>query len=62
MSFAISADFIGSENARANDALAEDYQALGRQLARRGISQDFQALASRVTSTISWKIAVLSTS
>lgn len=38
MSFAISADFIGSENARANDALAEDYQALGRQLARRGIS------------------------
>jgi L-rhamnose isomerase/sugar isomerase len=38
MSFAITADFIGGENAKANDALAEDYQALGRQLARRGIS------------------------
>ncbi|WP_373502808.1 L-rhamnose catabolism isomerase [Aestuariivirga sp.] len=38
MSFAITADFIGSENTRLNDALAEDYQALGRQLARRGIS------------------------
>ncbi len=38
MSFAITADFIGSENAKANDALADDYQALGRQLARRGIS------------------------
>ena len=38
MSFAITADFIGAENARQNDALAEDYQALGRQLARRGIS------------------------
>ena len=38
MSFAITADIIGSENARRNDALAEDYDALGRQLARRGIS------------------------
>jgi L-rhamnose isomerase/sugar isomerase len=38
MGFAITADFIGGENAKANDALAEDYQALGRQLARRGIS------------------------
>ena len=38
MSFAITADFIGAENAKQNDALAEDYQALGRQLARRGIS------------------------
>jgi L-rhamnose isomerase / sugar isomerase len=37
MTFAISADFIGSENAKDNDALVEDYAALGRQLARRGI-------------------------
>ncbi len=38
MTFAITADFIGHENARLNDALAEDYAALGRQLARRGLS------------------------
>jgi L-rhamnose isomerase/sugar isomerase len=38
MSFAISADLIGSENSKANDALADDYAALGRQLERRGIS------------------------
>lgn len=38
MSFAISADFIGTENARLEATLAEDYDALGRQLARRGIS------------------------
>ena len=38
MSFTISADFIGSGNAKANDELAEDFAALGRQLARRGIS------------------------
>lgn len=38
MSFAITADFIGAENAKHEGALAEDYEALGRQLARRGIS------------------------
>ena len=38
MSFAISTDLIGNGNAKANDELAEDYSALGRQLARRGIS------------------------
>ncbi|MFN4140566.1 L-rhamnose catabolism isomerase [Aestuariivirga sp.] len=37
MSFAISADVIGTANARLEEALAEDYDALGRQLARRGI-------------------------
>jgi L-rhamnose isomerase/sugar isomerase len=40
MGFAISADFIASRNADANDALAEDYAALGRQLERRGIAID----------------------
>ena len=38
MSFSISDDFIRTENARHEAALAEDYDALGRQLARRGIS------------------------
>lgn len=38
MSFAISADFITEENRKHEAALAEDYAALGRQLARRGIS------------------------
>ena len=38
MGFAITADFIGAENAKHEAALAEDYEALGRQLARRGIS------------------------
>ena len=38
MSFAISGDFIAAENARHAQALSEDYEALGRQLARRGIS------------------------
>ncbi|WP_421693066.1 L-rhamnose catabolism isomerase [Aestuariivirga sp.] len=38
MSFAISDDFIRTENAKHEAALAEDYDALGRQLARRGIS------------------------
>ena len=38
MSFAISDDFIATENARHETAMAEDYEALGRQLARRGIS------------------------
>ena len=36
MSFAISADFIATENARLETALAEDFAALSRQLARRG--------------------------
>ncbi len=38
MSFAISQEFIAAENARHEAALAEDYDALGRQLARRGIA------------------------
>ena len=38
MSFAVTADFIANNNAKANDALAEDYAALGRQLERRGLS------------------------
>lgn len=38
MSFAISTDFIAAENAKHEKALAEDYDALARQLARRGIS------------------------
>ena len=38
MSFAISDDFVAAENARLESALAEDLHALGRQLARRGIS------------------------
>src|SRR5687767_8931125 len=37
MSFAVSADFIASENRKLEEALAEDYQALARQLERRGI-------------------------
>jgi L-rhamnose isomerase / sugar isomerase len=38
MTFEISADFIASENRRAEAAHREDYVALGRQLERRGIS------------------------
>ena len=38
MGFAITADFIGTENAKHETALAEDYEMLGRQLDRRGIS------------------------
>ncbi len=37
MSFAITADFIATENRKAEAALTEDYAALERQLARRGI-------------------------
>lgn len=37
MGFAISADFIGNENRKLEQALNEDYAALGRQLARRGV-------------------------
>jgi L-rhamnose isomerase/sugar isomerase len=45
MSFAISADFIAAENAKAEAALAEDLAALSRQLARRGI--DAEAMVRR---------------
>ena len=38
MGFAITADFIEAENAKQEGPLAEDYETLGRQLARRGIS------------------------
>jgi L-rhamnose isomerase/sugar isomerase len=38
MGFAISPDFIAAENATCEQALAEDYAALGRQLERRGVS------------------------
>jgi len=48
MSFAISEDFIAAENARHQAALAEDYEALGRQLARRGIS--IEAMTERAMS------------
>ena len=45
MSFAISADFIASENRKLEEALAEDYQALARQLERRGI--EIEEMTSR---------------
>jgi L-rhamnose isomerase / sugar isomerase len=45
MTFAISADFIGTENKKQELALAEDYTALGRQLGRRGI--DIEAMTKR---------------
>ena len=45
MSFAISADFIASENRQLEAALAEDYAALGRQLARRSI--DIEEMTAR---------------
>ena len=38
MSFVISADFIATENASLEPALAEDFSNLGRQLERRGLS------------------------
>ena len=38
MSFAISADLIGTANGKLEAALADDYDALGRQLERRGIA------------------------
>jgi L-rhamnose isomerase/sugar isomerase len=38
MSFAITDDFIAAGNSKLSDALAEDYQALGRKLARRGLA------------------------
>lgn len=46
MSFSISADFIASHNARLNDPHTEDYAALSRQLARRGL--DIEAVTRRV--------------
>ena len=45
MGFAISQEFIGTENGRQEKALAEDYEALGRQLARRGI--EIEAVTER---------------
>ncbi len=45
MNFAISADFIAGENAKLAEAQAEDFAALGRQLARRGI--DIEAVTKR---------------
>ncbi|CAN5386882.1 L-rhamnose catabolism isomerase [soil metagenome] len=43
--FAISSDFIATENQKAEFALAEDYAALARQLARRGL--DIENLTQR---------------
>jgi L-rhamnose isomerase / sugar isomerase len=48
MSFAITADFIESENAKHEFALAEDYASLGRQLNRRGLS--IEAIIERAMS------------
>ena len=45
MSFGISPDFIATENARLEESLAEDFGALGRQLARRGV--DIEAMTER---------------
>jgi L-rhamnose isomerase/sugar isomerase len=45
MGFSISSDFLGSENRKQEAALNEDYEALGRQLQRRGI--DIEAITSR---------------
>ncbi|MCA3554804.1 L-rhamnose catabolism isomerase [Aestuariivirga sp.] len=53
MSFAIPADFIVAGNARHAAALAEDYEALGRQLARRGIS-----IAAMTERAMSYAVAV----
>jgi L-rhamnose isomerase / sugar isomerase len=45
MTFAISADFVGTENKPYEAALSEDYVALARQLERRGI--DIEAMTAR---------------
>ncbi|MGE0008462.1 MAG: L-rhamnose catabolism isomerase [Parvibaculaceae bacterium] len=45
MTFSISPEFIADENRKAEEALAEDYAALGRQLERRGI--DIEAVTRR---------------
>ncbi len=47
MSLPLSADLIATENATSENALREDYAALGRQLARRGI--DIDAIKKKVS-------------
>lgn len=49
----ISADLIGSLNLKGAEAQAEDYEALGRQLSRRGL--DIEALAARA---MAWTVAI----
>ncbi len=49
----ISTDLIGTLNHQAAEAQAEDYAALGRQLARRGV--DIEALTQRA---INWTVAI----
>ena len=53
MSFAISSDFIASENATSDAAHADDYAALGRQLERRGI-----AIEAMTTRAMEFAVAV----
>jgi L-rhamnose isomerase / sugar isomerase len=53
MPFAISPDFIATENRKAEAALAEDYAALGRQLGRRGI-----AIEKMTQSALDFAVAV----
>ena len=45
MTFAIPADLIGTENKKLEQALADDYASLARQLQRRGI--DIEAMTKR---------------
>ena len=45
MTFAISPDLIGTENKKLEQALADDYAGLARQLQRRGI--DIEAMTKR---------------
>src|SRR5439155_13408306 len=45
MTFSISAEFIAEQNSKKESHLAEDYAALGRQLARRGV--DIEAVTER---------------
>ena len=53
MSFAISADLIGTANGKLEAALADDYEALGRQLERRGI-----AIEEMTTRAMDFAVAV----
>ncbi|MGL4527790.1 MAG: L-rhamnose catabolism isomerase [Aestuariivirga sp.] len=53
MSFAISADLIGTANGELEAALADDYEALGRQLERRGI-----AIEEMTTRAMDFAVAV----
>ncbi len=53
MSFAISADLIGTDNGKLEAALADDYEALGRQLERRGI-----AIEEMTTRAMDFAVAV----